>query len=88
MDGIKRYNNDESEVFNPFRQIVAKEQSQILYETIQKLRPAEQVAIVLHYIQHMSFRQMAKVLNKSVGTVKWRTSRALKQLRTFLDKKL
>ena len=88
IDETGQNNSKETGVFNPLQKIIDKEDSRVLYENIQRLKPAEQVVIILHYIQDMSFRQMAKVLNKSAGTVKWRTSCALKHLRTFLGGKL
>ena len=37
---------------------------------------------MLHYLQGLSYREMAMVLDEPSGTVKWRTSEALKCLRT------
>lgn len=75
---------DNSEKSNPLHRVMADEHSSILYEAMHKLGPAEYIAIVLHYIQGFSFREMAKVLEQPAGTVKWRTSRALKKLRGIL----
>jgi len=40
----------------------------------------------MHYFQSLSFREMSVVLAESTGTVKWRVSRALRQLRTLLER--
>ena len=72
------------EGFDPLSRIQAKERSGVLYEAIHKLETAERAVIVLHYIQGMSFRKMVMVLDEPVGTIKWRTSKALKKLRDFL----
>jgi DNA-directed RNA polymerase specialized sigma24 family protein len=39
---------------------------------------------VLHYLQGLSYRQMAAVLDEPTGTVKWRTAEALNRLRAML----
>ena len=38
----------------------------------------------LHYLQGLSYREMAVVLEEPTGTVKWRTSEALNRLRALL----
>ncbi|MHC4260636.1 MAG: RNA polymerase sigma factor, partial [Planctomycetota bacterium] len=60
------------------------EHSALLYEAMRRLESSEYIVIVLHYIQGLSFREMAKVLEEPVGTVKWQTSHALKRLKGFL----
>lgn len=84
MSGLQQGQRDVPETLNPLYRLMADEHSRLLYEAIHRLESFEYVAIVLHYIQGLSFREMAKVLDEPVGTVKWRTSRALKKLRTFL----
>jgi len=88
MARLKEHNDSVSETSNPLRRLVADERSRILYEAVGNLNLPENLVIVLHYIQGLSFREMAKVLDESVGTVKWRTSRALKRLRDFLTGKV
>ena len=84
VDGLKGENCDVPESLNPLYKLAADENSRLLREAIHKLQSPEYTVIVLHYIQDLSFREMAKVLDEPVGTIKWRTSRALKRLRTFL----
>ena len=81
---LKNHTTDVSQSSDPLYQLMAYEHSCLLYRAMQKLESAEYTTIVLHYIQGMSFREMAKVLDEPVGTVKWRTSRILKKLRAFL----
>ncbi|MHC4708123.1 MAG: RNA polymerase sigma factor [Planctomycetota bacterium] len=72
------------EASNPLSRLMADEHSALLYEAMRRLESSEYIVIVLHYIQGLSFREMAKVLEEPVGTVKWQTSHALKRLRGFL----
>lgn len=69
---------------NPLHQLAADESLRFLYDGIRSLEPVDRTVIVLHYVQELSFREMAKVLDEPRGTVKWRTNKALKRLRTIL----
>ena len=84
MAGLKKESPDKNEILNPLHKLTADEHLCLLHEAICGLESSERLVIVLHYIQGLSFREMAKVLDKSVGTVKWRTSQALKRLKVFL----
>jgi RNA polymerase sigma-70 factor (ECF subfamily) len=72
------------EASNPLSRLMVDEHSALLYEAIRKLESSEYIVVVLHYIQGLSFREMAEVLEEPVGTVKWQTSHALKRLKGFL----
>lgn len=85
MAGLKQDSCDAPQSPNPLSQVMANERSLFLYETMHRLESFDYIMIVLHYIQGLSFREMAKVLDKPVGTVKWQTSRALKKLKMFLS---
>jgi RNA polymerase sigma-70 factor (ECF subfamily) len=63
---------------------MADENSRCLYEAMGRLESSEYVLILLHYLQGLSFRQMAEVLDEPVGTVKWRTHKTLKKLKKIL----
>ena len=69
---------------NPLHQLAKDEHEHLLYEALRGLDSSEYIAIVLHYIQGFSFREMAGVLDEPAGTIKWRTSQALKKLRAIL----
>jgi RNA polymerase sigma-70 factor (ECF subfamily) len=78
-------NDNAKQASNPLHRLTADEHTRLLYEAMRSLKQAEYIAILLHYIQGLSFRQVAKVLNQPVGTVKWQNSRALKTLRQYLS---
>ena len=44
--------------------------------------------LVLHYLQGLSYREMAAVLDEPTGTVKWRTTEALNRLRALLSEEV
>ncbi|UCE49781.1 MAG: RNA polymerase sigma factor [Phycisphaerales bacterium] len=82
--GLKEGSADARTSPNPLHQLAKDEHIRLLYEAMHKLDSSEYVAIVLHYVQGFSFREMTGVLDEPVGTIKWRTSQALKKLRAFL----
>ena len=51
---------------------------------LEELDAAERAVLVLHYLQGLSYREMAAVLDEPTGTVKWRTAEALNRLRALL----
>ena len=84
MAGLRQQKRDASEVSNPLHRLTVHEYSRLLYEAMRELNSSDYMLIVLHYIQGLSFRQVAKVLDQPVGTIKWQTSVALKKLRASL----
>lgn len=59
-----------------------------LYEALGEMQEDERTILTLHYLQGLSYREMASVLDKPTGTVKWQTRQALQQLRTRLNGRL
>jgi RNA polymerase sigma-70 factor, ECF subfamily len=69
---------------NPFESAIASDEARRLYAAMNELDEANRVLMVLHYLQGLSYREMALVLDEPSGTVKWRTSAALNCLRLLL----
>lgn len=84
LNGLEPKNETAMENSDPLHQLTFDENNRLLYEAMRKLKSADYVIILLHYIQGLSFREMAKVLDKPVGTIKWQTSRSLKRLKAYL----
>jgi RNA polymerase sigma-70 factor (ECF subfamily) len=82
--GLKKQKQNSHKIFSPLRRVMADENSRCLYEAMGRLESSEYVLILLHYLQGLSFRQMAEVLDEPVGTVKWRTHKTLKKLKKIL----
>jgi RNA polymerase sigma-70 factor (ECF subfamily) len=85
LNGLKDERPVSNAHIDPLEEVMAGEQSRLLYRAVRKLEEAEQAAIVLHYFQRLSFSEMSKVLEEPVGTVKWRTSQALRKLKSSLS---
>jgi RNA polymerase sigma-70 factor, ECF subfamily len=73
---------------NPYDLALASEQTQRLYQALDRLKPAERDVLVLHYLQGLSYQEMADVLGQPTGTVKWRVRQALENLRRELENKI
>jgi len=69
---------------DPLETAMAFEDARRLYSALDELDSADRTLLVLHYLQGLSYREMALVLDEPSGTVKWRTSEALKCLRILL----
>ncbi len=70
---------------DPSAALEADEESQRLYRALHELATPERALLVLHYLQGLSYREMAAVLDEPTGTVKWRTAEALSRLRALLE---
>jgi RNA polymerase sigma-70 factor (ECF subfamily) len=68
----------------PLDAVVADDEARHLYRALHGLDAPERTVLVLHYLQGLSYREMAAVLDEPAGTVKWRTAEALHRLRALL----
>ena len=69
---------------DPLDVLVADDEARRLYRALHRLDAPERTPLVLHYLQGLSYREMASVLDEPIGTVKWRTAEALNRLRARL----
>jgi RNA polymerase sigma-70 factor (ECF subfamily) len=60
------------------------EDSEILNNSINKLKKSYQVILILHYQEEMTFDEIGKVLNKPLNTVKSYHRRAILELRKII----
>jgi RNA polymerase sigma-70 factor (ECF subfamily) len=71
----------------PYESALASDQKRRLYRALDCLKPAERDVVVLHYLQGLTYEDMAAMLGQPTGTVKWRTREALEHLRNALEGK-
>jgi RNA polymerase sigma-70 factor (ECF subfamily) len=69
----------------PLDSAVASDEASRLYQALHGIDASERTLLVLHYLQGLSYREMATVLDEPAGTVKWRTALALDRLRALLS---
>jgi RNA polymerase sigma-70 factor (ECF subfamily) len=65
----------------PLEAVIADDEARRLYIVLGRLEEPDRTVLILHYLQGLSYREMATVLGEPDGTVKWRTAEALKRLR-------
>lgn len=68
----------------PLDRLVVEDEVQRLTQALRRLDETDRCVLILHYLQDLSYREMADVLDEPSGTVKWRTSLALGRLRALL----
>jgi RNA polymerase sigma factor (sigma-70 family) len=73
---------------NPYDSALASEESHRLYHALDCLKPADRDVVVLHFLQGLSYEELAAVLGQPTGTVKWRTRLALEKLRSALENRI
>jgi RNA polymerase sigma-70 factor (ECF subfamily) len=69
---------------DPLDAATADEEAKKLHQALHELDDSDRGLLVLHYLQGLSYREMAVVLEEPAGTVKWRTHLALDRLREKL----
>lgn len=77
----------QSKTPDPYETALSSDENRRLYRALDRLKPAERDVVVLHYLQGLSYEDMAAVVEQPTGTVKWRTRQALEHLRTALESK-
>jgi RNA polymerase sigma-70 factor (ECF subfamily) len=82
---FERVRSSMSSAVDPLDTVSAGEEAQRLYRTLHALDTPERTVLVLHYLQGLSYREMSAVLEEPTGTLKWRTTAALDQLRNLLN---
>ena len=70
---------------DPLETVMADDEARHLYRALHGLDAPERTVLVLHYLQGLSYREMAAVLDEPTGTVKWRTAEAMRRLRALLS---
>jgi RNA polymerase sigma-70 factor (ECF subfamily) len=69
----------------PFALATAGDEARALYAALNRLPERERVLLVLHYLQGQSYQEMVEILEEPSGTIKWRISQALEQLRKLMS---
>lgn len=68
----------------PGEAVAAVETAQAVRQALAALPPRQKMTLVLAYYQQLSYRQVAEIMDCSVGTVKAQMFKALKKLATIL----
>ena len=80
----KQIHPSEFSTADPIKTLIDVDESRRLNRAMDELKTADRTVLVLHYLQGLSYSEMASVLDEPSGTVKWRTREALNCLRLLL----
>lgn len=75
----------QSKLPTPYETALTSDEKRRLYRALDRLKPAERDVVVLHYLQGLSYEDLAVIVEEPTGTVKWRTRQAIEHLRTALE---
>lgn len=76
--------SDEREI--PERQIIKTEQQAQVQAAIDRLPPKQREIVTLYYLQHFKYKEIAEILNCSIGTVSSRLNLAMQNLKRKLER--
>jgi RNA polymerase sigma-70 factor (ECF subfamily) len=65
---------------DPVDELVAAEQVSQMVLALSRLESDDRAVLALRYVEALSYREMAQVLGRPNGTLRWLTSRAVKRL--------
>jgi len=78
--GERRASDPETEP-DPLARIMTDEHLGRMLRALEDLEADERTVLLLHYLDGLSYREMARVLQQPSGTLKWMTHQALEKLR-------
>ena len=70
----------------PERLVVKTEQKAQVQAAIDRLPPKQREVITLYYLQHFKYKEIAEILNCSIGTVSSRLNLAMQNLKLKLER--
>jgi RNA polymerase sigma-70 factor, ECF subfamily len=66
---------------DPLCRVMADEHLGRMYRAMEDLEDGERTVLLLHYLDGLTYRQMARILGQPAGTLKWTTHQAVEELR-------
>ncbi len=70
----------------PDRIAIKAEQREVIQAAIDRLPPKQREVVTLYYMQQLKYKEIAEILNCSLGTVASRLNKAIQNLKTKLGK--
>lgn len=80
--------SDSGPAAEPLSRLMADEKLAWVYRAMDRLDMEERALLVLHYVEGLSYREMAQILHRSDGTLKWMVNRTVKKLRQQLGEQV
>ena len=70
----------------PERLAIKAEQRELVQAAIDRLPPKQKEVVTLFYMQHLKYKEIAEILDCSIGTVASRLNKAMQNLKVKLEK--
>lgn len=70
----------------PERLAIKAEQREMVQAAIDRLPPKQREVVTLFYMQHLKYKEIAEILDCSIGTVASRLNKAMQNLKVKLEK--
>lgn len=70
----------------PERLAIKAEQRELVQAAIDRLPPKQKEVVTLFYMQHLKYKEIAEILDCSIGTVASRLNKAMENLKVKLEK--
>ena len=70
----------------PERMAIKTEQRKVIQAAIDQLPPKQREVVTLYYMQHLKYKEIAEILDCSLGTVASRLNKAMQNLKVKLEK--
>ena len=70
----------------PERLAIKTEQSELVQAAIDRLPPKQKEVVTLFYMQHLKYKEIAEILDCSIGTVASRLNKAMQNLKVKLER--
>lgn len=72
---------------NPLASFIFDQELKRIYQAIKKIKPEYQEVIIWYYLDELSVKEIAKILDKSENAIRLLIHRGLKELRQILKEK-
>jgi RNA polymerase sigma-70 factor, ECF subfamily len=69
----------------PSQALLREEQRRHVHSSLQSLAPIDREILIMHYLEELSFPEIASILGIGEGAAKMRHLRALRRIRTLMD---
>ncbi|MBI4811364.1 MAG: sigma-70 family RNA polymerase sigma factor [Ignavibacteriales bacterium] len=79
-----RYSISHTETNHPLSQLEDKERAEVIYRAMKKLPQSQRVAITLHKIEGLSYKEISKIMDTSISSVESLIHRAKMKLKKLL----
>lgn len=72
---------------SPASRVISLEEKSFIWKTVAKLPPTQREVVVLHYLQDLPIKEVARITRKTTGAIRVQLHRARTKLRGILERR-